>query len=108
MELDEHPQSDHAPMMRRAQEQARERIDKDPSRAVTRVHPSSPGYYNPSKSTSHAAQQSEASSSNNAEAGPSTITSGIDTQQHPDAAQDGDVHLGYDDDQDEDMSMGPG
>jgi hypothetical protein len=108
MELDEHPQSDHAPMMRRAQEQARERIDIDPSKVVTRVHRSSPGYYNPNNFISHSAQQPEDNSSNNAEAGTSSTTLGRNTQRHPDDAEEVEVSIGYGDDLDEDTAMGPG
>jgi len=103
MELDEHPQSDHAPMLQRAKEQARARINSDPSRVVTRVHPSSPGYYNPAYENARAhraAQQSEESSSSHAEAGPSSTTSG----ENPHDTAEGEVHLSFGGDQDKDMS----
>ena len=108
MELNEHPQSDHAPMMCRAQEQAHQRIDINPSKVVTRVHQSSPGYYNPNSFIGHAAQQPEDSSSNNAKAGTSSTTLGRNTQRHPEDAEEEEVHIGYRDDLDEDTAMGPG
>jgi len=109
MELEEHPQSDHAPTLRRAKEQTRGRIRNNPDRVVTRVHPSSPGYYNPNAHMGHAAQQAEESASINAEAGPSTIAPAEDAQvpDHPDAIEE-EVSIGFGDDQDEDMAMGPG
>jgi len=110
MELEERPQSDHAPTLRRAKEQTCGRIRNNHDRVVTRVHPSLPRYYNLNVHMGHVAQQAEESTSINAEAGPLTITPAEDAQvsDHPDAIEEEEVSIGFGDNQDEDMAMGPG
>ena len=98
MELEEHPDDVHAVDLRRAKQQARARIDSDPDLVLSRVHPDSPGYYNPVLENSRAlrkasreARQSEAGSSTNAEAGPSSVILAGDEHTppvHPDGAEE--------------------
>ena len=98
MELEEHPDDVHAVDLRRAKQQARARIDSDPDLVLLRVHPDSPRYYNPVleksralRNASREARQSEAGSSTNAEAGPSSVILAGDEHTppvHPDGAEE--------------------
>lgn len=95
---------------------ARARIDSDPKWVFKNVHADDPGNYNPGIEQSRATRdsrrticQAEAESSNT-EAGPSSAAGDSDTHMspaHPDAADEGDVHLNCEGEQGEDLRMSP-
>ena len=117
MELEEHPNGSHAQTLRQARDRARARIDSDSRWVFRNVHQNAPGNYNPAREQARAARglhrsphRPEASSSSNAKAGPSSVAAYGGAHLHlvyPDNAGEGDVHLGYENDQDEDSRMGP-
>jgi len=116
MELEERPTSTHAQLLQQAREQARARINNDPNWVLTRVHITSPGYYNPATENSRAQRNTRRATERapatfaNAEAGPSSVPlDGESHMHHADDAQEEEVvRLGYGDDQNEDDRMGPG
>jgi hypothetical protein len=127
MELEEHPESDHAQMLHRARQQMHTRINNNPDWVIARVYPTSPGYYNPGMQASlpvmntgtgpstitstNAEAGPSAIASTNVEAGPSTTTA-AENIQVPDlldvAIEDGEVSISFRGEQDKDMVMGPG
>jgi hypothetical protein len=113
MELEERPASAWAPQLQQAKEQAHARINADPTWVLTRIHETSPGYYNPARENARTQRNTRNTTQHAAptrtEVGPSSVTLDGDTRMaHADDAQEEDVvHLGYEDSEDEDDGMGP-
>jgi len=120
MELEERPNSNHAPLLRQARELTHARIESDPTKALQRVHGKTPGNYRPERERLQAEQnptqprQSPAGSSSTPQpdSGPSKTTTGDRSRSrsrsvHPDDARSQDVPLSYGDTPDEDTQMGP-
>jgi hypothetical protein len=108
MELEEHPNSYHAQILKQARDKVRERIDNDPIWVFTKIHADAPGNYNlelvKARALRHTTTQPDA--------GPSPAaakTSGSHSNPtHPDATGDSEtIRLNYGDDQGEDLTMGP-
>ena len=105
MDLEMHPESTYAPMLRLARTRARARINDDQNLVLTGVHPTAPGNYNPARERAiaeHSTQQPAEAS-----AGPSRLVGDSDAAVHR-GAEDSNVQLNYQDHLDEDTSMGPG
>jgi hypothetical protein len=105
MDLDMHPDSPYAPMLRTARTRARACIDNDQSLVLTGIHPVSPGNYNPERERVIAERNAQQPAE--ARARPSRVVEGSDAAVHR-GAEDDDVQLSYQDQPDEDSSMGPG
>ena len=123
MELESYPNSEHSARLQQARDTAHARIDSDLRWALDNIPLEAAGSYNPGLVQACAARQSqlqeEASSSTNAEVGPSTPTPIINLpvptpggrarsrSRHPDNADENTVTLEYEEKDDEDVMMGP-
>lgn len=114
MELEGRPNGRHAQMLRQARDSARACIDSDPKWVFKNIHADAPGNYNPALEQSRAmrsmARQAEAGSSSNAEAGPSSAAGDGEVHirpAHSDAADDCDVHLDHEGEQNDELRMAP-
>ena len=105
MELDMHPDSSHASMLEMARSRAHKCIDDDQELALKGLHPTAPGNYNPGRERAIAERNAQQLAE--AQAGPSRVVDDNDTAVHQ-SAEDYDVHLDYEEQPDEDTSMGPG
>jgi hypothetical protein len=117
MELEEHPNGTHAQVLRQARDSARAHITSNPKWVFTKLHADAPGNYNPELEKSRAARRNTIQAeANNAEAGPSSAAGKADSTAasaradllaHPDAPDESEVELDYEDELDEDTRMGP-
>ena len=117
MELEERPNSHHAPMMQQAQERAHACIESDPTRALQRIDVKTPGNYRPESEHLQIEQNKQLCQSMAGPLttlqpvmGPSTTTAGDRSQScscsmHPDDVQSQEAPLNYG--MDEDIQMGP-
>ena len=122
MELESYPNSEHSACLRQVRDTAHAHIDSDLRWALDNIPLEAAGSYNLGLVQACAAHQSqlqeEASSSTNAEAGPSTPTPIINLPTptpggrvqsrscHPDNADENIVTLEYEEKDDEDVTMG--
>jgi hypothetical protein len=110
MELEACPKATHAPLLQQARQLTRERIDSDPTWALTGVHVDVPGNYNPRLERARAERAQQALATQ-LEAGPSSVAAGDNVQPlaaHPDDVEDYDELLDYgNEEEEEDILMGP-
>ena len=110
MELEEHPNSSHAQILKRARDRARMRIDKDSKWVLAKIHATTPGNYNPElKKICAARQMAVQTTKGNAKASSSSTATEANLPltrvTHPDTPEEDEVQLYYGDQQGEDLSM---
>jgi hypothetical protein len=105
MDLEMHPDSTYAPMLWLARTHARACIDDNQKLVLTRVYPTSPGNYNPTRECAIAERNAQQPAE--VQAGPSWVVKSSDAVVHR-SVEDNNVQLNYQDQPDEDTSMGPG